>query len=235
MYMFKKQISVPLYIWIIVFMLFGGGLWYINKQVNKLNTIERNLNASQTELVQVKRDNGDLISVNNMYKVKIGDLEKSIDISKQEVKDLQRDLNASFSYISKLESQIKLPDTVYIENEIEKIDSSYIYKFNWKNEWMNLSGATKVFSNNSITEIYDLNIDVPLIVGLTDDYKIFATTNNPYLHITSIEGAELDQNIFKKKWDIKWSMQLGFGLNYGIINKSLDIGPYAGWGFTVTF
>lgn len=233
--MFKKQISVPLYIWIIIFILFGGCIWCVSKQHDKLNTFETNLKASQSELIQVKRDNGDLISVNNMYKVKIGDLEKSIDVSKQEVKDLQRDLNASFSYISKLESQIKLPDTVYIENEIEEIDSSYIYKFNWRNEWMNLSGATKVFSNNSITEIYDLNMDVPLIVGLTDDYKIFATTDNPYLHITSIEGAELDQNIFKKKWDIKWSMQLGFGLNYGIINKSLDIGPYVGWGFVFTF
>lgn len=216
-------------------MLFGGCIWYVSKQHDKLNTFETNLKASQSELIQVKRDNGDLISVNNMYKVKIGDLEKSIDVSKQEVKDLQRDLNASFSYISKLESQIKLPDTVYVENEIEETDSSYIYKFNWKNEWMNLSGATKVFSNNSITEIYDLNMDVPLIVGLTDDYKIFAKSDNPHVQITSLEGSEIDRNVFQRKWDWNWTFQAGVGLTYGLVNKQIDLGPTVSWGIELRF
>jgi hypothetical protein len=219
---------------LILFLFLGGIFWYIGKQHDKIKDLERNVNAYQTEMVQIKDKNNQLISINDVYQIKISDLENTINIKEKELKSIQKTLDAKIKYISQIESEVKL-DTIIIENEVVKDDSINIYNFNWKDDWVTILGSTRVTYDNTETTLYTLKFNTPLTVGLTDDYKIFAKSDNPYLYITSLEGAQLEPNIFNKKYEFNWSLQIGFGLTYGLLNKALDLGPTMSWGFNITF
>lgn len=222
--------------WIILvlFLFLGGIFWYISKQHDKIDDLERNINAYQTELVQIKDKNNQLISVNDIYKIKVSDLENTIGIKEQELKSLQKSLDAKIEYISQIESEVKI-DTITLETEVIKDDSINIYQFKWHDEWSTIFGATRTTPSQSETRLYTLKINTPLTVGLTDDYKIFVKSDNPYLYITSLEGAQLEPKLFNRKWDFNWNLQVGFGLTYGLLNRSLDLGPTVSWGFEITF
>ena len=216
---------------IIVFALvFGVMIVIMTKQSNTIKDHERNINAYQSELVQLRTQNNDLLYVNNSYKLKIDELDEELKISKQDVKDIQKTLDSYISYIAHIESKV-IVDTLYIPNTIIQTDSVKEIYWAWRDDWVNIKGK----SDWTTTQINKLEVDVPLIVGLTDDYKIFAKSDNPYLHITSIEGAELDRNLFQRKWDWNWTFQAGIGLTYGIVNRQLDLGPTVSWGIELRF
>ena len=73
-------------------------------------------------------------------------------------------------------------------------------------------------------------MNVPLTVGLTDDYQIFVKTANPYVSFPSIDGAYIKapEKVKSKHWNV--GVQVGFGVQYGTIKKSFDVGPYVGFG-----
>lgn len=197
---------------------------------------ERNIDAYQTELSQLKTQNDELIVFNNTYKLKINELDKELGISKQEVKDIQNLLNDKIAYIAHIESQINV-DTIHTVTYIENKDSLVKLNFGWEDKWLDLKG--KVYYNplEDISNIYisKLKINMPLIVGITDDYKIFAKTDNPYIKITALEGAEVDRNMFQRKWDWNWTFQAGIGLTYGLVNRQIDLGPTVSWGLELRF
>jgi hypothetical protein len=75
-----------------------------------------------------------------------------------------------------------------------------------------------------------------LTIGLTNDYQIFATTPNPYIIFTDIEGSVIENSVLKpRKKRFSWGVQFGFGTMYDIIDKDLSIGPYGGLGAEVNF
>ena len=96
------------------------------------------------------------------------------------------------------------------------------------------------WSCNSIMEVenfvYNIGMYLPLKVGITEDYTIFVTSPNPYFKASSIEGAVIDGSKFAKK-PSRWTFSVygGFGAQYGLINKQIDIGPQvsAGIGFRI--
>ena len=84
--------------------------------------------------------------------------------------------------------------------------------------------------------IIPFTIPTPLTIGLTDDYKFFVVSDNPYLNITHINSNVIDgTNIYKKpkKWSI--SIQGGFGAQYDIISHNFGVGPYGGFGISYAF
>jgi hypothetical protein len=214
----------------ILVLIYGVMIAIMVTQSNTIKDHERNVNAYQTELTQLRTQNDELISFNNSYKLKIDELDAELGVSKQEIKDIQKVLDDKVSYIAFIESQVRV-DSILVPSTVIKTDSIKEIHWAWQDDWISINGK----SDWKYTWINNLDVKVPLVVGLTDDYKIFAKSDNPHVQITSLEGSEIDRNVFQRKWDIKWSLQVGLGLNYGIINKTLDMGPYAGWGFTLTF
>jgi hypothetical protein len=56
------------------------------------------------------------------------------------------------------------------------------------------------------------------------------------MEFTDIEGAIIDGSKFApKKKRLNWGFQLGFGAQYGIFNKKVDLGPYGGVGIEINF
>ena len=57
----------------------------------------------------------------------------------------------------------------------------------------------------------NIKMNAPLTVGLTNDYKIFVTTSNPYVSFGEIDGAVIDNSVIKPR-----KKRFGWGLHGGI-------------------
>ena len=209
---------------------------------NKLNDSEQNLKAARGRIEQVELKNGELLTSRDSYIAKIGDLEELLDISKQEIKDIQRHLDSKVAYISKIEAETRIEyietvrdSIIYINNEPQIATSSFRYN----DKWVNLIGRNEFtfgekFSYN--TTIESLSIDVPLNVGLTNDYQIFIKTPNPYVSFSNIDGAVIDNSILKpRKKRFSWGLHGGIGVMYDIIDNDIAIGPTASFGVHINF
>lgn len=224
----------------IVFIAIIAAVWGIYN--NKLDTSEQNLKAARGHIEQVELKNGELLSSRDSYIATINDLEELLDITKQEVKDIQRQLDSKVAYISKIESEVRVEyietvrDSIIYVNSDPNIATS---TFRYNNKWVDLVGRNEfIFGEqfNYKTTIESLSMDVPLNVGLTNDYQIFVKTPNPYVSFSSIDGAVIDNSILKpRKKRFNWGLQLGFGAMYDIMDKDIAVGPYAGVGAEFNF
>ena len=99
------------------------------------------------------------------------------------------------------------------------------------------NGAETYYKNDkSKTTIFDINVNTPLKVGLTNDLTIFVESENPYLNITNIEGEVVDGSALypkKKRWNL--SLHGGIGVHYGLFGQKVDVGPYVGAGISYNF
>lgn len=217
--------------------LFIGILVGINSFYNrKVYTLDQNLKASRDSIEVVQLRNGNLLIERDAYILKNKELEEVLNITKKERKDLEIKLNDKISYISKIESNIKR-DTIEIKDTvIINKDTSIDIKFGYNDDWMSFSGGTYYKDGKSTTSIFDININTPLKVGLTDNYTIFVESENPYLNINNIEGAVIDRSRIHPK-PKKWSFSIygGFGVGYGLIGQQMDIGPQIGGGISYNF
>ena len=80
-----------------------------------------------------------------------------------------------------------------------------------------------------------LYMNVPLMLGLTDDYKFWVKTDNPYVTFTNIDGAVIDNSSVKKDKRLHHGISLGFGFQYGLFGKQFDFGPQFGYSFMLSF
>lgn len=224
----------------IVFIAIIAAVWGIYN--NKLDTSEQNLKAARGHIEQVELKNGELLSSRDSYIATINDLEDLLDITKQEVKDIQRQLDSKVAYISKIESEVRVEyietvrDSIIYVNSDPNIATS---TFRYNNKWVNLVGRNEFNFGEQFdykTTIESLTVDVPLNVGLTNDYQIFVKTPNPYVSFSSIDGAVIDNSILKpRKKRFNWGLQLGVGAMYDILDKDIAVGPYAGVGVEFNF
>lgn len=224
----------------IIFIAIIAAVWGIYN--NKLDTSEQNLKAARGHIEQVELKNGELMSSRDSYVATINDLEELLDITKQEVKDIQRQLDSKVAYISKIESEVRVEyietvrDSIIYVNSDPNIATS---TFRYNNKWVDLVGRNEFIFGEQFdykTTIESLSMDVPLNVGLTNDYQIFVKTPNPYVSFSSIEGAVIDNSILKpRKKRFNWGLQMGFGAMYDIMNKNIAVGPYAGVGAEFNF
>lgn len=226
---------------IVVFLLILTSVWgYFN---NKLNDSEQNLKAAKGYITQVELKNGELLSARDSYIASINDLEELLDITKQEVKDIQRQLDSKVAYISRLESQTRIEyievvkdSIIYVNNENTR---SIIAPFHYRDKWLSFNGKNEFNFEPEFdytTSISDININTTLTVGLTNDYQIFVTSSNPYVSFDNIEGAVIDKSVLKpRKKRFNWGLQMGFGAMYDVMNKNIAVGPYAGVGAEFNF
>jgi hypothetical protein len=186
----------------------------------KKNIAENNVIALTDSLRTYQLQNGELLTAKHTLILEKKELEKYLEISDKEKKDIEKKLKSSLVYITKLEANIRIDtlrliDSVYIENENKKI------LFTYNDHWVDLEGITTLFdSNTAETVLNRLNMGVPLKVGLTENNQFFASTSNPYLSISDIEGAEI---ITRKTKEKRWGIgpYLGVGIGYGgVLNNN---------------
>lgn len=233
----KKSILLHLLEIIVCIAIIAGIFGYYN---DKLDVSEQNLKAFIGKLEEAELKNSNLLVSRDSYITTINDLENLLSISKKEVKEIQRKLDSKLAYIAELESNTKIEYIEVVKDSIIYVtNDSLIAKFHYNDEWFSFNGETKFqfktdFDYNTI--IRDITINMPLTVGLTDDYKIFVTTPNPYVNFSSIEGAVIDNPALRpKKKRFGWGLQLGFGAMYDVIDKDVAVGPYAGLGVELNF
>lgn len=205
---------------------------------SKVNILEHNINAYKDTVEQVTLKNNELLISKNSLILLESELREELDISKNELKELKQQLNSKVAYIAKLESNINIKDTIYLFKDTMYTNNNIITKkFLVSDEWLSANAVVEGHTiEDSKLSITSLNIPLPVSVGLTDDYTFFVKTPNPYVTITNINGAVVNKSqLAKREKHFHHGIYLGFGINYGIINKSLDIGPSFGYCISYTF
>lgn len=224
----------------VIFMAIIAAVWGFFS--NRLDTSEQNLKAARGHIEQVELKNGELLTARDSYIATINDLEDLLDISKQEIRDIQRQLDSKVAYISKIESEVRVEYIETVRDSIIYINSDpniATSTFRYNDKWVDLIGRNdftfgEKFSYN--TTIESLSMDVPLNVGLTNDYQIFVKTPNPYVSFSNIDGAVIDNSVLRpRKKRFNWGLQMGFGAMYDVMNKNIAVGPYAGVGAEFNF
>jgi hypothetical protein len=103
--------------------------------------------------------------------------------------------------------------------------------FNYKDDWLTVSGKTLFSGSVSETTISDLRVRVPILIGQTEDMKLFVHTPNPNVSIELMQNSLVDgTGALEKKSRISLGVYAGFGMQYGLIKKDLDLGPQIGIG-----
>lgn len=215
-------------------------IWtHFNKEIN---VYEQNYNAARSELNKIILENNELLYEKDLYILKEKETNEILDANNKEIKELKKALNASIAYISELESNVRIDSIVTVRDSIVYVTpNNALVNFSYSDEWVNIKGVNDIkFNDDKIknidTNITKLNINTPLTVGITDDYRIFVKTPNPYMEFTDIEGAIIDGSKFApKKKRFSWGLQIGFGAQYGLFNKKIDLGPYGGVGMEINF
>ena len=168
---------------LVIFLIILSCVWNYYSRENETN--QQNLKAAQNELYEVKLKNGELLTVRDSYIATIDDLEHLLDISKNEVKDLQRKLDSKIAYIAKIESNTKIEYIEVVRDSIIYVNNNpndIITSFNYNDKWLNIKGHNNIKLGENIecnTLLDEININTPLTVGLTNDYQIFVSSPNP--------------------------------------------------------
>lgn len=206
----------------------------------KLDISEQNLKAARGRITEVELQNGELLSARDSYVATINDLEDLLDISKQEIKDIQRQLDDKVAYISKIESNVKIEYVETVRDSIVYVNPQEATStFHYNDKWVSLKGLNEFRFGEQFdysTTITSINMDVPLNVGLTNDYQIFVKSPNPYVTFTDIQGAVIDNSVLRpRKKRFNWGLQFGAGAMYDVIKKDIAVGPYVGIGGEFNF
>lgn len=193
------------------------------KLSNNIKSLLDTVNVLETK-------NGELIYAKQSLILEKNELEKYLDISKKERKDLEKQLNSSLAYIAKIYGSIKIDtlimtDSVYINADTIKTI------FNYKDNWVFLSGQSITTNSGANTQLNTLDMNIPLQLGIMNDYKVFVKSDNPYVNFSSIDAAAIEGTIAnqkKKRWGI--GPYIGVGVGAGTDFKG---NPQFGWNISV--
>ena len=178
--------------------------------------LENNIAALNDTVHTYQLKNGELMYEKQGYILEKQELEKYLDISKKEVKELEKKLGSALATISKLQAQIRV-DTLHMHDTLTvEPDSTYTNNFYYADDWLKVNGTSKIAFNpfDVSTTLNNISMTANLKVGMSKDNKWFATSDNPYLSFSQVEGANLESPK-QKRWSV--SLQLG-------------VGGFVGWG-----
>ena len=217
-------------------MVFMGFIIYNHSKYNyKIDKLEQNLMAQKDEMDAVTLENGSLLEDKYSSIIREKELCDELNMTKDQKKELERKLDDKIAHIAKLEASVEYDTIATVKDSIVyRQDSSIVVKFKYDDKWLKFNGVSDIQKRQ--TTLSNITIPTPLTIGLTDDYKFFVVSDNPYLNITHINSNVIDgTNIYKKpkKWSI--SIQGGFGAQYDIISHNFGVGPYGGFGISYAF
>lgn len=143
---------------------------------------------------------------------------------KTALKKRVKDLNAELKSAAKTETIIKV-DSILIKPS--NIPNNYTYSDKYLDMNITATPPDRLMLNK-------LSMQASLVVGTTEDHKFIIQTDNPYIHFTDIQSAE----VYKKKRrgiELTHGFYAGVGATYGLINKEIDFGPQFGYGIVLKF
>lgn len=205
-------------------------LIYIQNLKRDRDIIDHNYNTIKDSIEVISTKYDSVVWVKNSLILDKKDLIKELDLSKKEIKALEKKLQSTIAYYSSISGIIQhdtvtMHDTAWVEDKDINIISDY------SDRWCDLSVYTIVNDTIATSTLERLKIDVPIQIGLTDDYKIFVKSDNPYFNCTNIESAIIDDsNIHKKERRLSSGLHAGIGMQYNILNKNIGVGPQVGIG-----
>ena len=206
---------------------------------DKIDLLEHNISAYKSQIERVELENSNLLIAKESLILSESQAREELEITKEETRELKKKLGSAVAQISKLQSQVEMVDTVYMKGDTVYVDKNYnaTKLFSWNDQWTSLKAKVRGSSiQDSQLSIYDLKMNIPITFGVTDDYKVFATSPNPYIKFEDITSATIyGSSVAPKRKRFHHGIFVGFGVNYGIITDKVDIGPSFGYGFMYSF
>jgi len=200
---------------------------------NKLEVAQENITAMKDTICTIEIDNGELVKYKSAYILQSKEYADYMDITSKKIKELEKSLGAKISEISVLKGSIVQENIVMDDTLIVKNDTSEV-RFHYEDKWTEIGGKTIIANDDANTTIDSVKSYVPLIVGFTEDNKIFATSENPYAKITSIDGA-LPQSNKKTHKSVGFKVVAGPSIIYDPIRNQVAFGigvtAGIGWGW----
>ncbi len=228
-----KNNIIALIVTVLIFIFSISGCVYKCNR-DQINTLKQNLRAAQDTIEVIKLSNGNLLYEKAAYILSEKDLLKQLNMTKEELKEIKKKAGQPI-YITDIQTVIKYDTINTTKDSIIYKKGDLDYTFKHIDKWLSFRGHTLIKDSIPSTQIFDISIPTSLKVGLTKDYNIFVEPTNPYMNITSIEGAVLNKSSLVKKPKIAQGLTIGLGAQYGILNKQFDIGPQISYGLHINF
>lgn len=205
---------------------------------NKVDVLENNIIAYKDSLKTVSLKNGELMSYKQTLILDNEVMREELGITKNEVKELEKQLDSKIASINRLNSLLSMKDTVFMKGDTVYIDNDITSKkFGWSDTWMSFNAdVTGKSIAESILSIYNFKAKVPIEFGITNDYKVWAKSSNPNFVVEDMTGTVIyGSTVYPKPKRFHHGISLGLGINYGLLSKQIDIGPSLIYGFTYSF
>lgn len=213
----------------LILCILGVSIFFNIKTYNKSKILDQNIKAYTDSINIIQLKNKKMLYEKDAFIVNEQNLKHLLNISDNEIKELKKKLNSSLHTIQQLSGKLNI-DTIYTKDTVyRQNDMITAVEFEYSDEWLKLNGITNIYPS-IYTTIHNINIPINIQTGITDNNQIFVTTDNPYINITNIEGARID-----KKIELSNKLYIGVGAQYGVINKSIDVGPQIGYGLVIRF
>lgn len=202
------------------------------KAESALNSAVQNVSALSDTLHIERAKNGEIIAQKKALYCDLEEYEKLTSKQKNEIKRLQKELNAKIDYISSVNLEVGRTDTLIIEDIVKVGDT---INFAYCDTFRTLEGYIYDYDSPVVAITKDLT-EIGLKVGMTESGGIFATSTNPNVRFNSIDGALLSEEIQrlksdnKKRWSVGLSVVGGFGISSGIGGTSAGVSVTIGIG-----
>lgn len=219
---------------ILVIIGYGVFLYYQNKQLKNDLEIQIHNELALTDTMRIlKTKEGKLLYDKSMLIIQSKEeLERLTNFKNSQISTLENELNSKVNVITNLTGEVNTLNgrIKELNTQLELTDSVDIYKikFGETDKWHTLNGYTELKSKTKPlffkTYLTENKINLSLIVGVTENYKIFVETDgNPYVQITNINGANLDvkkysNNTTKKRWGVG----INGGYGYSLISNKFE-------------
>ena len=187
--------------------------------------LENNIKALVDTVQVIELRNGNLMYENQLLILEKNELQKYMDVSKAEIRDLERKLNSQLAYINKLKAEIQV-DTIHCFDTLYYTPTGDLQiGFKYMDKYTEINGKTTVHDYTSAnTTIDNIKMDVPITLGITDEYKFFATSDNPNVVFSDVNGAAISDRLKKKRWGIGPTVSFGVYGGYDFIQKTPSVG-----------
>ena len=206
---------------------------------DKIDLLEHNISAYKSQIELVELENSNLLIAKESLILSESQAREELNMSRKETQELKKKLGSAVAQINKLEAQIEIADTVYMKGDTVYVDNkdNVTKIFSWNDQWTSLKAKVCGSSiQDSQLSVYDLKMNLPITFGVTNDYKVFATSPNPYVTFEDMTSATIYGSTIapkKKKWS--FSVHGGIGVHYGLFGQAVDVGPYIGIGCSYSF
>ena len=196
-------------------------------------TSQNNIVALTDSIEYYECKTGELVAQKTMLIGEIKDLKESYS---KELNCLYDDLNSMKRKNAQMAAQLKgfidnpVKDTIWKYDTI-KFEKSLIQPFDFSDKWRILSGNITLKDDTIGLNIKEDQVFFDYTIAI-EDGCIYIKSDNPYVKYDYVTAIQ-EQQKKPKHWNI--GFQAGLGFQYGMFNKTIDVGPYLGvgvsWGF----